>query len=341
MRKNVTIKDIAKVLNVSHVAVSRALRDAPDISNALKEKVVETAEEMGYIANASARSLSSKNSKYNIGMIVPSIGPETAYYGAFTAISTVAVQKKHAVLLGVSNRDISLEQAYCHAMCENRVAALIVAPISSNINELKRICKGTTPLIFIGGKVGFEEPNAVTIDYKNSALTAVEHLYTLGHKKIALFLYAPDNKTIAQKKEGYLSAMKSYELDALIYYSGNATDTYSGGYNKTLELISQGKLPTAIWCASDLMAMGVIDALKESHLSVPDDVSIIGHDNLYFSRFPSFNLTTFEVPKHELGEAAINIALALMNQNPDNTRTQLAFKPALIVRGSTAPPKCD
>ncbi|GAU77740.1 periplasmic binding protein [Fusibacter sp. 3D3] len=297
------------------MAVSKALKDAPDISSALKKKVISVANEIGYMPNASARHLSSKNTAHNIGMIVPSLGADTAYNEAFQSISEAAAHKNHSVLLGVSARNKDLERQYCRIMCENRVGVLIISPISSDIEDIKQICDQTVPLIFIGGKVDSEEEHCVHLNYSKSAALAVDYLYHLGHQKIFLFLYHPMNKTIMQKKEGYEKAMIKNNLEPVVYLEGESSDTYSAGCILMETLIKTNNLPTAIWCASDLMAIGVIDTLKKYRFRVPEDISVMGHDNLPFSKFEAYQLTTFEVPKKALGEAAVSMALRIMEKS--------------------------
>ena len=336
-KKTTTIKDIAHILGISSVAVSRALRDENDISEGLKEKVRQVADNLGYIPNASARSLASKNPIRNIGMIVPSIGPETAYNEVFQSISKVAANKNRSVFLGVSDRDEKLEKKYCIAMCENRVGAIIIAPITSDVEEIKRICSEDIPLIFVGGKIDFNEPYCVMLNYEASAKKAIDHLYGLGHRQIALFLYAPENNTIKQKRDGYLATMKEYDLKPIVYTEGHSSDTYNSGFRLVTDLIDRNKLPTAIWCACDLMAMGVIDGLKENNLNVPEDVSVVGHDNLYFGHFKSYDLTTFDSPKKAIGETAVNIALFLMGEINKSIPTNVKYECQLITRGISVP----
>lgn len=337
--KKPTIKDIANILGVSSVAVSRALRDEKDISIGLKEKVRKLADDLGYIPNASARNLASKNPIRNIGMIVPSIGPETAYNEVFQSISKVAASKDRSVFLGVSDRDKELEKKYCKAMCENRVGAIIIAPITSDVDEIKQICSGDTPLIYVGGKIDFNEPYCVMLNYEASAKKAIDHLFELGHRDIALFLYEPENNTIRQKRDGYIASMKEYGLKPVIYTYGHSSNTYDAGFKLVLDLIKKDNLPTAIWCASDLMAMGVIDGLKESNINIPEDVSVVGHDNLYFGHFKSYDLTSFDSPKKEIGETAVNIALFLMGETNKSIPTNVRYECQLIRRGSSGPPR--
>jgi len=338
MNKKPTIKTIAEIAGVSHVTVSRALRGYPDISKATTNKIKQIAEEIGYTPNAFARSLSSKQS-HTLGMIVPALGHDTAYNDVFNAISASAAAKGLSVLLGSCGRDVELEKSFCRNMCENRVGALIIAPISSEVAHIKEICKDTVPVIFLGGKIGIEEENCITIDYRHSAHVAVEHFYELGHKEIALFLYHPINRTITQKQEGYEEAMRKHGLIPMIFWEGDSSDTLTAGRRLTERLIAENKLPTAIWCASDLMAIGVIDELKKHLIRIPEDVSVIGHDNLFLSDLNFISLTTFSLPKKDIGLKAVDMALSIMSYDKEDNELNLDFKATfqaeLIVRRST------
>ncbi len=331
-----TIKTIAKIAGVSHVTVSRALRGYSDISQATTQRIKQIAQEVGYTPNANARSLSSKRSR-NIGMIVPSIGENVAYGPFFNAVSIAAAAYGQSVLLGSCERSIDLEKTYCRMMCENRVGALLVAPVSSDVAHIKEICRGTVPIIFIGGKNSFEEEFCIKHNYRHSAKLAVEHLYSLGHRDIALFLYNPLNLTIQQKLDGYTATIRALGLTPRVYWEGTSDETLEAGYRLIKKLIQQKNMPTAIWCASDLMAMGVLEALQEQGLSVPEDVSVVGHDNLQFSRFHSISLTTLDMPREEISQYAIKLALSIMEEIPAIVEPHAMFNPKLVVRGSTGP----
>ncbi|MDD3140799.1 MAG: LacI family DNA-binding transcriptional regulator [Lachnospiraceae bacterium] len=338
MSKKPTIKTIAQIAGVSHVTVSRALRGYSDISKATTQKIQQIAKDIGYTPNAFARSLSSKQSNI-LGMIVPALGNDTAYNDVFNAVSACAAREGLSVLLGSCNRNLSLEMNYCKNMCENRVGALIISPITSDVSHIKEICKDIVPVIFLGGKTGLEEDYCITIDYQNSAKIAVSHLYHLGHRDIALFLYSPNNKTIEQKMIGYEEAMNAYQLPTRIYWEGDSSDTLKAGTKLTERLILENNLPSAIWCASDLMAVGVINALSKYNLKVPSDVSVIGHDNLFFSDLNFISLTTFTLPKQEIGKKAVEMALELMHYNKDNNEPKpyckSIFQAELLQRNST------
>ncbi len=333
-----TIKTIAQIAGVSHVTVSQALRDFPHISKKTKKKIKRIADEIGYIPNVSAGSLSSKRAS-TIGIIVPSMDTETAYHIVFSAVSKAAVKEKLCVLVGTCDRDAELEKIFCRRMAENRIGALIVSPLTSDVDELKKICAGIVPIIFFGGKTGTEEDYYVTLDHYHSGQTAVEYLYDLGHRDIAFFEYAPENKTILQKRGGYEDAMRGRGLTPAVYREGDSADTMSAGKKLTECLIAAKKLPAAIWCASDLMAVGVLDALRQGGISVPGEVSVIGHDDLYISRLTPYSLTTFALPAEEMGIKAVELALAIMNRDdedePEIDPKGYLMKSELLVRGST------
>jgi DNA-binding LacI/PurR family transcriptional regulator len=328
---------IAEVAGVSHMAVSKALNNADDISPATKERIRRIAESMGYTPNAAARRLVSQKANM-IGMIVPAMGNNTSYSAVFNEISATAAERGYCVMLGSSHRSTALEEKHCRMMCENRVGALIIASCTSDVSHIKEICRNLVPIIFIGGKTSPEEPNALFCNYRKSAHLVVEHLTGLGHQEIAFFAYGPENLTIQQKTDGFIQSMTNYGLPPIVYKEGDAEHTLEAGFALTQRLISNRTLPTAIWCASDLMAIGVLNALREHGISVPEEISVIGHDDLYFDIFPDIALTTLHTPMTELGREAVKLACILMGEEVETTAIT-EFNTSLVVRGTTGPVK--
>ncbi len=333
MEKKPTIKTIARIAGVSHVAVSKALRDAPDISVQTKARIIQIARDVGYTANVAARNLST-NKSGTIGMIVPAMGENTAYNAIFNEISAVAAENGYCVMLGSSHRDIELEKKHCKMMVGNRVGALIVASCTSDVSHIKDICRNMIPVLFVGGKTDPNEKYSMLCDYRYSATLAVEHLYNLGHRDIAFFAYGPDNLTIRQKEEGFITEMAKRGLPPKIFKAGHASNTLAAGMELTQQLIASNNLPTAVWCASDLMAVGVLNALKAHGLSAPEDISIIGHDDLFFDIFPDIELTTLHTPMAEIGRETVKLALSLIDGEKEIEHQQV-FHTSLIIRNTT------
>ncbi|MCI8422661.1 MAG: LacI family transcriptional regulator [Lawsonibacter sp.] len=334
MQNRPTLKTIGKLAGLSHVAVSKALRDAPDISAATKERVRKIAEEVGYTPNVAARNLYLRRSS-TIGMVVPAMGEHTAYDLIFNEISAAAADLEFCVMLGSSHRSPQLEKRHCSMMVGNQVGAIIVAPCTSDVSHIKAIC-GSIPVIFIGGKTDPGEPCALLCDYHTSGTLAVEHLAGLGHRDIALLTYEPENRTILQKETGYTQAMEQRGLIPRILRFGCAANTMQAGMEAVETLLAEGALPTALWCASDYMAIGAMHALRLRGLSVPGDVSVMGHDDLYSSLYPDIGLTTLHTPMAELGKAAVQLSIALMERD-SQVQTQQIFRPTLVVRETTGP----
>ena len=334
MPKRPTLKTIGQLAGLSHVAVSKALRDAPDISAATKERVRKIADELGYTPNVAARNLYLQSSS-TIGMVVPAMGDNTAYDLIFNEVSKAAADLGFCVMLGSSHRSPQLEARHCRMMVGNQVGALIVAPCTSDLSHIKAAC-GPTPVIFIGGKTAPEEPCALRCDYRHSGALAVEHLTGLGHRDIALLTYGPENRTILQKEEGFAAAMEARGLVPRICRTGHASNTMQAGMDAAAQLLAEGSLPTALWCASDYMAIGAMNLRKLRGLSVPGDLSVMGHDDLYAGRYPDLSLTTLRTPLAELGQAALRLALALIERSSP-VQTRQVFRPSLVVRSSTGP----
>ena len=307
-----TLKTIAQIAGLSHVAVSKALRDAPDISGATKERVKKIAEELGYTPNLAARNLYLQRTGA-IGMMVPAMGDNTAYDLIFNEVSMAAAEQGYCVMLGSSHRNVELEVRHCRMMVGNQVGALIVAPCTSGVSHIKAAC-GPTPVIFIGGRVEPEEDYALLCDYHHSGELAVEHLTGLGHRDIALLTYGPENRAASQKEEGFAQAMERRGLAPRILRIGHAGGAMQAGIDGAERLLAEGRLPTALWCASDYMAIGAIKVLKAHGLSVPGDVSVMGHDDVYADPWPDMGLTTLRTPMAEIGKAAVELAIALIER---------------------------
>lgn len=335
MKKRPTIKTIAEIAGVSHAAVSRALRGYPDISPQTTARIRKIAEEIGYTPNVFARNLAGSHT-HTLGMIIPSTGINTIYNEVYADVSIFAAERGYSVFLGNSNRDRALEKTYCRLMCENRVGALIIAPSASDISHIREACKGA-PAIFIGGKVGLEEEYSISVNYRHSAELAVAHLHSLGHRDIVLGVYAPENQTIRQKIEGFTASMESRGLMPRVCMEGDSENTLLAGEALAARLSEHNALPTAIWCASDLMAIGMLSGLRKLGLRVPEDISVMGHDDLPFSTFPGTDLTTLRTPRKALALHALHLAVALTEGKDEGIAHTALYQAELVIRKTTRP----
>lgn len=336
MGKKPTIKTIAELAGVSHVAVSRALRGASDISKETTERIHRIAREIGYTPNAFARNLSSRRSG-GIGLIVPAMDEDPIYGEIINIVSVTAAQHGYCVTVGSCSRQPELETKYCRMMCENQVGALIVAPMANQTTHLQELC-GSVPLIYLGSRAGEGARYAVNFDYHHGAEQVVEHLAQLGHRSIAFCGHGTADPAATHKQNGFLAAMQARKLIPTMHLQTDEDDAVGAGHRLVTQLDEAGALPDALWCASDAMAFGVLSALYARGLHAPKDISVVGHGNSFSSRLSGgLALTTLELPKQQLGQHAARLALALMDESDEAVEPKVLFKPRLVLRGTTGP----
>ncbi len=335
MSSKPTIKTIAQAAGVSHVAVSMALRGDSGISQKTAQHIRKIAHEMGYTPNASARNLSSGRSN-GIGMVLPAMGESTAFHTVYNIVSEQAAQHGYCVSLGCTGRSIELEQKYCRLMAENRVGAIIIAPVSAQVAHIQAACP-QVPVIFLGGQLTPESPHAAVFDYAQSALLATRHLLELGHRDIAFLGYGPETPTTRQKAQCFTAEMQRYGLPAPVHIGPDSDDALAAGGVLAAQLLAQGTLPRAVWCTSDLMAVGVLNTLAQHGLSAPKDLSVVGHDDMFFDCFPGVDLTSLRMPREEIAQYVVDLALSLMGEKKQQIPAKKVFQPRLIQRKSSGP----
>ena len=335
MRNRPTLKTIGQMAGLSHVAVSKALRDAPDISAATKERVKKIADELGYTPNVAARNLYLKRTT-TIGMVVPVMGENTAYDHIFNEISAAAADLGYCVMLGSSRRSVEMEVRHCRMMVGNQVGAIIVAPSTGDVSHIKAAC-GPTPVILIGGKTWPEEEYAVMCDYRHSGELAVEHLAGLGHQRITLLTWNPGNRIVLQKEEGFSAAMERRGLVPKIVRTGDGANTMQAGRAAVEQMLERRELPTALWCASDYMAIGAIKALKSHGLGVPEDISVMGYDGIALADYFVPRLTTIRQDTQQLAEQGVDLLLRSLQRHCAPVHAVVPFQ--LIPGESVTPPR--
>jgi LacI family transcriptional regulator len=333
----VTIKDIARVAGVSYATVSRALNDHSEISAKTKAKIVEIAEEMGYSPNAIARGLVKKNTNM-VGLLVPDITnpyfPEVAR-GVEDHLSSVGIN----LFLCNTNWEEEKEMVYIQALREKRVEGLIIAPVTISSHQRIREENLNMPVVYIGSKTDDEDENYVILDNVEASFIATEYLIELGHKNIAFIGGYESSVSNSDRVRGYREALKKHNLEREINMIKSTSFRRESGYAIALELVREGKVPSAIVAANDIIALGVIEALENNGYNVPGNVSVIGFDDIQFASLPKINLTTIAQPKYQMGVDAAKILVRKINSKTEHSipvENQHVVKPKLIVRGTCA-----
>lgn len=333
----VTIKDIAKELNISCSTVSRALKDFPGISPKTRKAVVDLANKYNYRPNAIALSL--RNQKTNIiGVIIP----ETVHFFFSTVISGIedeAMKEGYNVMICQSNESYEREADSIDALMSARVDGLLVS-ISRETSDLKHLQKVRdegTPLVFFDRLVEGMNASSVIVDDYEGAYDATVHLIEQGCKHI-VHLGGPENLILSRKrKEGYISALEDHNIpidESLIVECRE-------GKNELAEklfsdLLATGKQIDGVFANNDMAALGVLASTKKHNLKVPEDIAIIGFSDWQFCALLEPALSSVNQLGYEMGREAARLMLDEIN-NEDNTRkSQISIlEPVIIPRASS------
>lgn len=329
-----TIKDIAKDLNISPSTVSRALKDNPDISPETRKLVQDYAREHKYKPNALALSLRTQHNNI-IGVIVPELANHF-FSGVLSGMETVAEDRDYHVIVCQSLEDYKKEIRNVQTLIKARVCGVLISQskTTTTYEHFQELIDNDIPVIFFDRiSIGIDSDKVVVDDYSGT-FTAVEYMIKTGCKRIAFFS-APQHLEISKnRKNGYLDALRKYHLpveEALI----RIADTKTLGFERAMEILQEPNRPDAFMAMNDYTASGILLATKKLGLKVPEDVSIFGFSNSNISQDTDPMLTTMDQHPQEVGMEAMKLLLEKV-ENPENTsRKNKIIKTSLIARQTT------
>lgn len=297
-----TIKDIARVAGVSTATVSRVLNHLGGYNEETEKKVMAVAKALGYRKNENARSLVQKSSK-TIGVIMPEV--TTAFYGdIIKGIEDVAYEYGYSVILTHAGSQGSRIQESMNLMGERRVDGLIIVSVELHEPAMESLLSLDVPYILISTKTKREDAPYIKVDDERAAYTAVKYLIDHHHRTIGMAGANPEDPIAgAPRINGYIQALLDHgiKVDLNLIQAGDFSFE-SGKQAMQAFLENQAKI-TAVFCASDEAALGIISACFERQISVPEDLSVVGYDNSKVSSMSIPPLTTVAQPLYEMGRA--------------------------------------
>ncbi|MDL2288252.1 LacI family transcriptional regulator [Oscillospiraceae bacterium OttesenSCG-928-F05] len=328
-----TIKTIAKAANVSTATVSKVLNDMPDISQATKARVRNVCKELGYVPNAHARRLSLGRNN-TIGVILADI-TDPLNSGIYKALCERMYRYDFALYLSSSGGSAEMELNYVQAMMQNGVAALIVLPVSADVSHIQAAVGDMVPVIYLSGKADPARGHYVANNDYSGAQLAAQHLHALGHRHIDMFAYSPVTPKRNERIQGYSDFMRQHGLKPNVLMEPYRGDLAHLGKNLARRVLTQSRMPTAVFACNDLVAIGAMAAFRTAGVRVPEDISVVGFEDIPASELPLISLTSVRQPGTELGICAADMAAQLAAGRTDIV-TQLVLEPHLVVRTSTA-----
>lgn len=328
------IRDVAIAAGVSTATVSRVMANKPHVREEVRKKVMAVVDQLGYRPNLVAQNLRAQQSKI-IGLIVSDIqNPFFRYIGR--AVEDIAHQNGYSVILCNNDEDPEKEKMYLQLMQDQNIAGIILSPTRKATQEFERISKLNIPMAVIDRRVDNLKVDNISTDNVFSAEKIIAHLCNNGYKRIA-GIFGDGSTTGKDRHKGYLNALKNANLKApkeLIKFTHPREEA---GYQATLQLLQLASPPDAIFTSNSLLAAGVLQAIQEKKLSIPDQIALATFDDTSWTKLVTPAITVVDQPAYEIGQTATEL---LMQRIKDPTRStrEIILKGNLIIRQSSGTP---
>lgn len=341
MGTNVTIKDIARESGVSYSTVSRVLSNSPLISEKTKTRVLEVCKEMGYTTNYVARSLVMKHCNL-LGIILPSLSnPFMAELA--DNIEKYARLRQYSIMVCNSNEDPEQEMEVFRLLLGRQVDGIFIFPVDTESGvRFGSLNSKNVPTVFLNDYREDMPGSFITTDNYQGAYMGVQYLHSLGHRNILYFSPKPLRLSHKQRVKGYISACIDLGLVPRLFYeyegesfSGSVTADLDFGYKMAGNFFREEKYQnfSAVFAWTDMAALGIIKAADERNIRIPEDISLLGFDDISYSALPKINLTTIKQPIEEMASRGVQRLLDMI-ETGDRTGECLFLAPELIKRKS-------
>lgn len=330
--KAVTIIDVAHEAGVSYSTVSRVVNNKPSVNTETRAKVMQAMIRMGYQANLQARSLAGGRS-HVIGLLVVDLA--TQYMGEIMyGIDDVLATRQYELMLYTTHRRKTKESAYVHMMAQGMADGLLILLPRDPDAYLESLRHRDLPYVLIDHHSANESDLFVAAANQKGGYEATKHLIDLGHARIGLITGWMDMTSAQDRLKGYKAALADHgiPLDPELVYEGDFTQ--ASGYQGVSRLLDLPEPPTAVFASNDVSATGVLDAARVRGLRLPDDLSVIGFDDIPLAASLNPALTTIRQPLQEMGRLATQMLLDRIH-DPDQSLASITLPTELIVRSST------
>ncbi|HEY8344339.1 MAG TPA: LacI family DNA-binding transcriptional regulator [Bacillota bacterium] len=337
MKKMVTIKDIARIAGVSPSTVSGVINNNGRVGKETKEKILKVIKELNYRPNAVAKGLRSKNTR-TVGLLLPSI-TNPFYPGFARGVEDTAHSYGYNVFLCNSDRSLEKEKEYIETLLYKQVDGLIFAAPIVGKKEIVSAVEHGAHVVVVSETLNLPLVDEVWINYVGGAKAITQYLIELGHERIGFIGGLPGLRRSQDRLAGYKLALKKAGIPVEEELIKLGDFTYESGYEQGLGLLKLQKRPTAIFAANDLMALGVLAALEDNKVKVPEEMSVVGYDDIELASYIRPKLTTVHLPNYEAGRLAMEALIKRRDNEFPKTKIRVTMETSLVIRESAASPR--
>lgn len=341
MKKKVTIKDIAKLANTSIATVSRVLnKDDYPVKDELRKKVLEAVDQLNYVPNLVGKYLKT-NASNEIGVIVPNIS--NPYYALLiSGLEYVVRQHEHYILLCNTNGDPKQEKKYLQYLYQKQVQGIIISSVNEDVTYLEFLQSNGMQIVAFDQDIDLD-CTKINFDYFRGGYMAAEHLIKKGHREIGFISPPLSRHSRKNVITGFMACLDKYgikenknfiKIGAIEKGGSGEIFEYQNGKNLALELIGKKSFPTALFCINDMTAFGAIQQFQKNGIKIPEDIAVIGFDNIDICEMVTPSLTTIDQSTFEIGRLAGEAIMYSLKNKKKSTITNL-LQPTLIEREST------
>ena len=332
----ITIKDIAKLSGVSTATVSKILNSKDkNISNLTRQKVLNIVEEYNYVPNTVARSLVTRQTK-TIGLVIPDI-TNPFFPELVRGAEDKANECGYNIIFCNTDDNMEKEENYINMLIEKMVDGIIFTQSVKRTVGFQKLNIGSTPIVLIDRDMELEGVvGKVLVDNFTGAYDGVNYLLSRGYRKIAFITGALTTNTSKNRLSGYKKALEDFGINYNKDYVLAGEYRSEWGFKAIQELLGKNVDFDAVFCGNDLIALSVIKALKNVGKSIPEDVGVLGFDDIYMARFIEPELSTIRQPNYEMGYKAVEILIDILDRPTEkNIKRELVLNTELIIRQST------
>jgi LacI family transcriptional regulator len=328
---SVSLRDVAKSAKVSVGTVSNVLNRPEVVAADTLARVQATIKDLGFVPNGFARHLRSGNSR-TLGLIVPDVS-NPFFTEVARGVEDAASKRDYAVFLCNSDESAAKEDRYVNVLIQQQVRGVLITPADMKSDRIDAMRDRGIAVALLDREIKGRKQCSVSVDDVHGGQIAIEYLAGLGHTHIA-WVCGPDSiPQVADRGAGVSKAAKvaGAKIETIHVSLMNATKGEEAA-RKILELV---KMPTAIFCANDLLALGVMRVLQENKVRIPDQVSVLGYDNIEFAPSAAVPLSSIAQPSYQMGVTAADLLLNECEEGDNHQHQQIRFQPQLVERAST------